>query len=84
MKIRTLVAMGLVLAMLGCSRLTLENYSQISVGMRYDEVTRLIGSPDRCDDVMGVRTCRWGDDKQSIHVNFVGGKVLLFSSSNLR
>jgi hypothetical protein len=49
MKIRTLVAMGLVLAMLGCSRLTLENYSQISVGMRYDEVTRLIGSPDRCD-----------------------------------
>lgn len=84
MKIRTLVAMGLLLAMLGCSKLTLENYDKIAVGMTYDEVTRLIGPPDRCDDLMGVRSCQWGDEQRSAHVNFVGGKVLLFSSSNLR
>jgi hypothetical protein len=84
MKIRTVLALGLLLAMLGCSRLTLENYSKINVGMGYDEVVQLLGSPDRCDDVMGVRNCLWGDEQRAINVNFVAGKVLLFSSSNLQ
>lgn len=84
MKIRTLVTLGLFLTLLGCSRITLENYSKISVGMRYDEVIRLLGKPDQCDDVMGVRNCKWGDEKHSVNVSFVAGKVLLFSSSNLR
>lgn len=84
MKIRTLCAMGLLLVMLGCSKVTLENYNRISVGMSYDEVTQLIGPPDECDDVMGVRNCLWGDEKRSINVSFVGSKVLLFSSSNLQ
>jgi hypothetical protein len=33
---------------------------------------------------MGVRNCLWGDEKRSIKVSFVGGQVLLFSSSNLK
>lgn len=82
MKIQTVLAMGLLL--LGCSKLTLENYDKIGVGMGYDEVTQLIGAPDRCDDVMGVRNCQWGDDRRSVQVSFVAGKVLLFSSSNLQ
>jgi hypothetical protein len=84
MKTPTFLLLGLLLAMLGCSKLTLENYDKIGVGMSYDEVTRLIGPPDRCDDVMGVRSCSWGDEKRNVHVNFLGGKVLLFSSSNLK
>jgi len=52
--------------------------------MSYDEVTQLIGPPDECDDVLGVRNCLWGDEKRSIKVSFVGSKVLLFSSSNLQ
>ena len=84
MTIRSLVATSLVLLLLGCSKLTLENYDQIGVGMGYDDVTQLIGPPDRCDDVLGVRNCLWGDEKRSVQVSFVGGKVLLFSSSNLQ
>jgi len=84
MKIPTFLLLGLMLALPGCSKLTLENYDKIAVGMPYDEVTRLIGPPDRCDDVMGVRSCRWGDEKRFIHVNFVAGQVLLFSSGNLK
>jgi hypothetical protein len=83
MKIRTVVAMGLLLAMLGCSKLTLENYDKITTGMTYEEVTQLIGTPEKCDDVLGVRNCTWGDEKRSVSVSFVGGQVLLFSSSNL-
>lgn len=84
MKITALLSMSLMLTLLGCSKVTLENYNKISVGMSYDEVTDLIGSPTECDDLMGVRSCLWGDDKHSINVNFVKGKVLLFASSNLQ
>ena len=84
MKIQTVLAMSLMLVLLGCSKLTLENYNKITVGMSYDETTQLIGAPDKCDDIMGVRNCQWGDDKRFVNISFVGGKVLLFSSSNLK
>lgn len=84
MRTRTAMAMIVKLLLLGCSRLTLENYNQISMGMPYDEVTQLIGKPDSCDDLMGVRSCQWGDANHAVRVSFVSGKVLLFSSSNLQ
>lgn len=84
MQAHSVVAITLLLAMLGCSKLTLENYSRIEPGMAYEEVVRLIGNPEQCDDVMGVRNCRWGDETRSVNVSFVGGKVLLFASSNLK
>lgn len=84
MRIRMALTLGLIVGLLGCSPLTLENYNKIAVGMEYDEVTQLIGAPDQCDDVMGIRSCQWGDDKHSVNVNFVAGKVLLFSSRNLQ
>jgi hypothetical protein len=83
MKIRTVLATSLMLLMFGCSKLTLENYSKITMGMTYEEVTQLIGAPDSCDDVMGVRSCKWGNETRSVNVNFIAGKVMLFSSSNL-
>ncbi len=84
MKIETALALGLLLVALGCSKLTLENYDKIEPGMSFDEVTKLIGQPEKCDDVMGMRHCSWGDEKRSINVTFAGSKVLLFSSSNLQ
>lgn len=86
MKNRTAAVLGLMLMLVlaGCGKLTLENYNKITMGMTYDEVTQLLGTPDSCDDLMGVRSCLWGDEQQSVNVNFVSGKVLLFSSSNLK
>lgn len=74
----------LLLLLLGCSKLTLENYDKLAVGMSYEEVTALIGSPAQCDDVLGVRNCSWGDETRSVQVSFVGGKVLVYSSNNLK
>jgi hypothetical protein len=84
MKIRTLLVMGLTLVLLGCSKVTLENYNSITVGMSYEEIIQLIGPPEKCDDVMGMRNCQWGNENGAINVSFVAGKALLFSSSNLR
>ncbi len=84
MKIRTVLTMSVLLLALGCSKLTLDNYNKITSGMSYEEVTQLIGPPDSCDDVMGVRNCVWGNEKRSVSVSFLGGKVLLFSSNNLK
>lgn len=84
MNIKTVFALGLLLAVAGCSRLTQENYDRIAVGMSYDEVVELIGTPEACDDVMGVRSCTWGDEKRSVKVNFLAGEVLLYSSTNLK
>lgn len=84
MNIRILIGLTLLVALLGCSRLSVENYNQIAVGMPYDEVVQLIGKPDKCDDLMGLRSCTWGDESRSVHVSFAGGKVLLFASNNLK
>jgi len=84
MKVKSLVGAALLLLVLGCSLLTQENYNKITVGMSYDQVTTLIGKPDACDDVMGVRNCVWGDEKRSVQVGFVADKVLLFSANNLK
>ncbi len=74
----------LVLFLWGCnSKLTQENYNQISMGMSYDQVVGLIGKPDKCDDVMGIRSCHWGDGKTVVSISFAGDKVLLFSAENL-
>jgi hypothetical protein len=67
-----------------CGKLTMDNYNKIKVGMTYNEVTTILGSPDNCNDIIGMRSCVWGDDKKSITVSFVGDKVLLFSANNIR
>lgn len=83
MKIKTFLFTALLLALAGCNRLTLENYGKIQVGMSDNEVFGLIGKPDRCDDVMGIRNCSWQSGERSVNVSFAAGKVLLFTSQNL-
>jgi hypothetical protein len=68
----------------GCSRLTVENFDRIKVGMAYTEVTAILGDPARCSEALTVRSCVWGDEKKHIDINFVGEKVLLKSAENIR
>ncbi len=84
MKTKTLLAIGLLLALIGCGKLTLENYSKITVGMHYDQVVQLIGKPKACDDIIGIRKCSWRDGSRSIKVSFAADQVVLYSASNLK
>ena len=83
MKIRLAVVTLILLIIAGCSKLTMENYDKLKIGMAYKEVVNTIGSPDKCSDVMGVRNCEWGDEKKSINVTFAGDKVLFFNGNGL-
>lgn len=84
MRINTAICMTLLVTLLGCSKLTLENYNKLEQGMSYDEVTKLIGQPNKCDDILGLRSCTWGDERVSISVTFAGDKVMIYSSTNLK
>lgn len=67
-----------------CSKVTIENYNQLEVGMRYDDVTRLLGKPTRCTDVLTLRTCTWGDERRFINVGFVADQVVFFNAENIK
>jgi hypothetical protein len=80
-----LCAAALLLPLLAaCNRVTAENYDKLKSGQTYEEVKGFLGEPTRCDELVGLRSCRWGDDKSNITVNFVSGKAVLFSAENIR
>lgn len=83
MNVRILAAI-FVLLLAACSKLTLENYDRLKSGMSYQEVKDILGSPSQCSEVLGVKSCTWGDDKRYIKVNFFGNQVLLFSAEGIR
>ena len=66
------------------SQLSLDNYNKLKSGQTYDEVKKIIGEPARCDEMLGIRSCVWGDEQRGISVNFVGGQAVLLSARNLK
>ncbi|MBL8413960.1 MAG: DUF3862 domain-containing protein [Propionivibrio sp.] len=74
---------SLLLAACG-SQLSLENYNKLKVGQSYEDVRKIIGEPARCDEMLGIRTCIWGEEKQGITINFVAGQVMLLSATNIK
>ena len=66
------------------SKVSLENYGKLRIGQSYEDVTKILGDPARCDEVLGIRTCVWGDEQRGISVNFVAGQVMLLSAKNLK
>jgi len=84
MRFRSLVVMLTMLLIAGCGKLTMENYNKLKMGMSYDEVVKIIGSPDKCSEAMGMRNCQWSDEKKSINVTFAGDKALVFTCDGIR
>ncbi len=74
----------MVLLLAGCGKLTMKNFNKLKMGMAYDEVVKVIGSPDKCSEAMGMRICEWGNEEKSVNVTFAGGKALFFTCNGLR
>jgi outer membrane protein assembly factor BamE (lipoprotein component of BamABCDE complex) len=80
----TIAFAAVAILLSSCSKLTPENYAKLKPGLKYDEVTAILGSPARCDDLMGFKSCRWGDDSRNVTVRFAGDQVVLYSAENVR
>ena len=74
----------LLVAILGCNKLTTENYDQLIIGMNYDEVISLLGKADECGGAIGIKNCKWGNEEKYIKVSFAGDKVMVFSGHGLQ
>lgn len=70
--------------LVGCSKLTVENYSKIKLGTSYNDAVKILGKPDSCSEILTVRNCIWGDEKKNIALNFVGDKVVFYTSTNIK
>jgi outer membrane protein assembly factor BamE (lipoprotein component of BamABCDE complex) len=81
---RIALIVAVALSALACSKVTAENYAKVKSGMEYKEVTSILGNPASCDDIVGFKSCKWGDDKSHITVRFAGDAVIMSSATNLR
>lgn len=81
---KKLTALLLLVALTGCSKLSMDNYRLLKTGMSYDEVTAIIGKPDSCEEALGTRACVWGDEKKQIKAAFLAEKAMLFSHQGLQ
>jgi hypothetical protein len=79
-----LVVLAACLAAAGCTKLTVENYERLQLGMTYAEAGQVLGEPSKCDDAIGVRHCTWGDDRRQIALSFAGGRLVLRSATGIR
>lgn len=67
-----------------CSKLTQENYDQVKAGMTYDEVTGILGTATHCDEAVGTKSCRWGDDEKNIKITFLADRATVFSNHGIQ
>ena len=67
----------------GCSKVSMDNYDKLEVGMQYSEVSALLGKPNGCTESIGVKSCIWGNKTRNITVNFLGDQTVVFSSTGL-
>lgn len=67
-----------------CTKLSMDNYQLLKVGMSYQDVTQIIGEPLRCEEALGTRHCQWGEETPTIKVTFLAEKAVLFSHQGLK
>ena len=84
MVLRCMLLVTLAALLFGCSKLTQENYDKLKVGMEYREVVAILGKPDSCSDTLVARSCMWGRDRKNITVNFLGDKVIIYTSRSIK
>lgn len=70
--------------LVGCSKVSKENYDKIKIGMSYEEVVEVLGKPDTCEDpVLKMKSCTWGSSDKQIKIKFVGDIIAWRSSKGI-
>ncbi len=85
MKLRLMIIISTAMLLIACNQLSMENYDRLETGMKYTEVTNIIGKPDSCDEKLGARSCLWGKlDGVHIKGKFINENAIFLSHKNLK
>lgn len=79
-----LFALCLLGSLAACSRVTLENYEKLKVGMSYEEVKSILGKPSKCSELLVVKQCTWGDEGAGVSASFMAEKLVTHSAHHLQ
>ncbi|MCG9761935.1 MULTISPECIES: DUF3862 domain-containing protein [Pseudoalteromonas] len=80
---KKLLTAAALLTLAGCSKVSLENYNKIEVGMDKAEVENILGSADKCEEKTLHTNCIWGNENKHIKVTLLSDKVTLYSKKGL-
>ncbi|MBQ4838602.1 MULTISPECIES: DUF3862 domain-containing protein [Pseudoalteromonas] len=72
-----------LLSLTACSKVNIENYEKISVGMERAELEQVLGSADSCEEKTLHTNCVWGNETKNITVTLVSDRVTLYSKKGL-
>lgn len=81
---KTVVLLATLILLGACSKLTQDNYNQVKAGMTYDEVATILGSADQCDQAVGTKSCRWGNESKNIKITFLADRATVFSNRGIQ
>jgi hypothetical protein len=75
---------SILILLAGCDQVNQKNFDRLETGMKYDEVVEILGSPENCSQIMGVKSCSWGDETRNIQAGFMGNTAVVFSATGLK
>ena len=81
---KLLLCSVVILGLVACSKVNNENYQMLESGMDYNEVEVLLGAPLECQEALGLKQCKWGNEQRFIDIKFVANKVTFHSMKGLR
>lgn len=73
----------LPLFLMGCSKITPQNYNQLEAGMSYESVINILGNPKDCTEQLKTQSCVWKEKEKCVRATFVVDKLVLYSSEGL-
>ncbi|GEK09251.1 MULTISPECIES: DUF3862 domain-containing protein [Pseudoalteromonas] len=80
---KKIVLASILLGLTGCSKVTVENYNKLEVGMDKTELEQILGSADNCEEKTLHTNCIWGSDDKHIKVTLLSDKVTLYSKKGI-
>ena len=80
---KNLLIIAATLSLAACSKVRLENYEKIEVGMDKAEVEAILGSADNCVEKTLHTNCVWGDESKNIEITLVSDKVTIYSKHGI-
>ena len=80
---KKLLIIAATLSLAACSKVSLENYEKIEVGMDKAEVEAILGTADNCEEKTLHTNCVWGDESKNIEITLVSDKATIYSKHGI-